>query len=161
MNESIGYTFQPQDAELIKRKMNGAASMSPLASRALQILSLRLPSIMGGRPLATTQLMTPNVGGNVPTGPAGPLVPGGGGYSGGSAQGPSGGYSGGIGSGYSGGDGYSGGGIPEPTFTPGAGPSIPGGPQIYQPPQAPTIPFTDPDFDTLDPKDLPSGNWRR
>jgi hypothetical protein len=77
--ESIGYTFQPQDAELIRRKMNGAAgSIGPMASRALQILSMRLPSVMGGRPLASSQLMTPPVGGAGAPGPAGPVTPGGG-----------------------------------------------------------------------------------
>lgn len=146
MNESIGYTFQPQDAELIKKKMNGAASMSPLSSRALQILSLRLPSIMGGRPLASTTLMTPNVGGNVPTGPAGPLVPGGGG------QGPGGSYFGGAG-----------GGVPaptmpaDPTFIPGAGGTNPG---VQGTPYAPSAPNPDPGYDPLpDPGHYFPGNW--
>ena len=74
MDESIGYTFQPQDAEMIRRKMNGAAGgLSPQSSRALQILSLRLPNVMGGRPLAQQQLMTPPVGGSgvVGQGPGG------------------------------------------------------------------------------------------
>lgn len=69
-NEMMGYSFQPgQDTEM-RRAMNkgpAAGSGGNMANQALRVLSLRLPNVLGGRPLATRSMMTPGMGGNGPT----------------------------------------------------------------------------------------------
>lgn len=65
--ESIGYKFQPEDMSGMQRRMNQTTGQAgPMASQALRILSLRLPSMLGGRPLSTRSMMTPGMGGQGP-----------------------------------------------------------------------------------------------
>ncbi|MCR4340642.1 MAG: hypothetical protein NUW01_12245 [Gemmatimonadaceae bacterium] len=58
----IGYTFQPGQDRQMKQSVNGAG-VSPQVNRALQVLSLRLPRVLGGRPIAPGQMLQPHIGG--------------------------------------------------------------------------------------------------
>lgn len=60
----IGYEFQPGDDERLRKRIQ--AGVSPNSSQALQILSLRLPNVLGGRPIAPDDLLTSRVGGAAP-----------------------------------------------------------------------------------------------
>jgi hypothetical protein len=63
----LGLTFQPQMSELLRRRMNQQnGTMGPMAQAALKILSMRLPDVLSGRPMAPVDLMRPRDGGAVP-----------------------------------------------------------------------------------------------
>lgn len=69
-DEMMGFSFQPgQDTEMRRAMNKGPMSGNGgnMANQALRVLSLRLPNVLGGRPLATRSLMTPGMGGNGPT----------------------------------------------------------------------------------------------
>lgn len=64
----IGQTFQPGADSSYRKALNGQNSaMSPTAQQALQVLALRLPTVLSGRPVAPADLLKPNVGGVAPT----------------------------------------------------------------------------------------------
>lgn len=69
-NELTGFNFQPGQDNPMRRTMNQGASNAGgnMANQALRVLSLRLPNVLGGRPLSTSSLMTPPMGGTGPTG---------------------------------------------------------------------------------------------
>lgn len=67
-DEMMGYKFQPGQANMMKKSMNGQASQGGnMANQALRVLSLRIPNVLGGKPLAPQSLMTPPTGGSGPT----------------------------------------------------------------------------------------------
>ena len=67
MNE-IGYTFEPGSNQ--KRLLGGInkEKLGPTANEALRVLSLRLPSVLGGSPITSEDLLRPKVGGAAPGG---------------------------------------------------------------------------------------------
>lgn len=66
--ETLGFNFQPGQANMLRRNMNqGAQAGGPMANQALRVLSLRIPNVLGGKPLAPQSLMTPPTGGTGPT----------------------------------------------------------------------------------------------
>lgn len=67
-NELTGFSFQPGQDNGMRRMMNQGAQANGnnMASQALRVLSMRLPNVLGGRPLASKGLMAPPMGGNVP-----------------------------------------------------------------------------------------------
>lgn len=68
----IGQTFQPGTDDAYRRTLNQqTGSMSPTAQEALRVISLRLPSVLAGRPIAPTDLLQPRVGGVAPSAPLG------------------------------------------------------------------------------------------
>lgn len=84
----IGMTFQPRPEDFIRRRLNAqSGQLGPMANEALRILSMRLPDILSGRPMAPSDLLRPRVGGaqtdilrpSMDGGPAGvmPMDPGG------------------------------------------------------------------------------------
>ena len=62
----IGYTFSPADQNNRLRQLNGAnGQLGPNASEALRVLSLRLPTVLGGgSPLSSPGLLAPSVAGH-------------------------------------------------------------------------------------------------
>ena len=53
MMDSIGYQFDPTQQKALAGAFNETtAQFGPLAQRALQVLSMRIPSIGGGQPLS-------------------------------------------------------------------------------------------------------------
>ena len=61
------YDFQPDQQKRLRNTLNrGAGQLSPGASQALQILSLRLPDVLSGRPIAPDALLRPRVGSGRP-----------------------------------------------------------------------------------------------
>lgn len=107
-NDMIGYNFQPgQDSGMQKAMNRGPAQAGGnMANQALRVLSLRLPNMLGGHPLASRSLMTPGMGGNGSTTNNGAL----------SVTGP--GASSGLGAMLSGAVGGTGSGAGAPNFTP-------------------------------------------
>lgn len=65
-NEMTGYSFQPGQDNGMRKTMNAGTQQSGnnMANQALRVLSLRLPNILGGRPLSPRSLMEPTMGGN-------------------------------------------------------------------------------------------------
>lgn len=89
MADTFGYAFTPGLQQRFTNSLNTQAQgLPPTASQALQVLSLRLPNILGGQPIAPDALLRPRLGGATPdaavraqtsgavTGPA-PIVPAG------------------------------------------------------------------------------------
>lgn len=63
----IGQTFQPGQDTPLRRRLNAqGASLSPMAQEALRVLSLRLPTVLAGRPTSPSDLLQPRVGGAFP-----------------------------------------------------------------------------------------------
>lgn len=62
----IGYTFEPGRNQ--KRMLSGInqGRLGPVANEALRVLSLRLPQVLGGSPIAPSDLLRPRVGGVAP-----------------------------------------------------------------------------------------------
>jgi hypothetical protein len=61
----LGYTFQPSDEKMLRAKTNQRVTLDPLnprAQEAIKILSLRLPKMLGGSPMAPEDLLRPGVG---------------------------------------------------------------------------------------------------
>ena len=59
----VGYTFEPGRDQ---KKMLGGINkgkLGPQANEALKVLSLRLPEVLGGSPIAPEDLLRPRVGG--------------------------------------------------------------------------------------------------
>ena len=53
MMDSIGYQFDPTQQKALAGAFNETtAQFGPLAQRALQVLSMRIPSVSGGQPLS-------------------------------------------------------------------------------------------------------------
>lgn len=104
LDEMMGYNFQPGQDNTMRRTMNQGATDAGgnMANQALRVLSLRLPNVLGGRPLSTGRLMTPPMGGTGPTGNGPSLATVG-------ANGPGANVTGGVGPG----------GGQAPSFTPG------------------------------------------
>jgi hypothetical protein len=73
-DSTIGYSFDPSSNQ--KRLLAGANSggqLGPMANAALRILSLRLPSVLGGSPISPEALLRSKVGTGLPAPPvAGP-----------------------------------------------------------------------------------------
>lgn len=65
MADYIGYSFQPGQQKRITGSLN-QGSLSPLASDALRVLSLRLPTVLAGSAPAPAALLQPHVGGSAP-----------------------------------------------------------------------------------------------
>src|SRR5262245_1441107 len=61
----LGYEFQPDQEKRLRTNIN---QLSPFASQALQVLSLRLPNILGGRPISPDALLREAMGGTAPGG---------------------------------------------------------------------------------------------
>ena len=60
----VGYTFEPGRDQ---KKMLGGINkgkLGPQANEALKVLSLRLPEVLGGSPIAPEDLLRPRVGGS-------------------------------------------------------------------------------------------------
>lgn len=58
MMDSIGYQFDPTQSQQMTDSMNNTTSQfGTMGQRALRILAMRLPSLMGGQPLANGQPM--------------------------------------------------------------------------------------------------------
>ncbi len=57
------FTYTPQANKSLSTQINGG-NLSPYASQALQMLSLHLPSFLGGQPIAPDALLRPQPGGN-------------------------------------------------------------------------------------------------
>lgn len=121
---ALGYSFQPDQQDRLKQLNQPTGALGPLASQALKILSLRLPSFLGGgRPVAPGDLLKQPVGGTPRISPVGLPTSG--------AAPPSRGpdqlidlVNGAVGS-------------PNPSFTLGQnGPPTSGGQNTYQPPTA-------------------------
>lgn len=64
MQDMQAYSFTPGLAQRFKSSANG--QLSPNASQALQILSLRLPAFLSGSPIAPDALLQPRFGGVSP-----------------------------------------------------------------------------------------------
>lgn len=67
-NEMTGFNFQPGQDDEMRRVMNRGANASGnnMANQALRVLSLRLPNVLGGRPLTPRSLTGPTMGGPGP-----------------------------------------------------------------------------------------------
>lgn len=64
----IGQTFQPGTDDAYRKTLNNQSStLSPSAQQALQVLALRLPTVLNGRPMAPADLLKPNMGGVAPS----------------------------------------------------------------------------------------------
>jgi hypothetical protein len=61
----IGYSFAPSQDTNLRNRLN-SQFLSPTAQQALQVLSLRLPTNLGGRPILPDQLLRPQIGGSAP-----------------------------------------------------------------------------------------------
>jgi hypothetical protein len=61
----IGMEFQPGTDRPMRRRLNSSLT-GPLTHEALQILSLRLPAVLAGRPISPGELLRTRVGGEVP-----------------------------------------------------------------------------------------------
>ncbi len=60
----IGYSFQPDSEKRLRGSINaGNGQLGPQANEALKILSLKLPDVLSGRPIAPDDLLRPQVGG--------------------------------------------------------------------------------------------------
>lgn len=73
----LGYQFNPSQDQDIRKRLNG--QLSPGVQTALRVMSLRLPTVLGGRPIAPGDLLKPPApGGNrLPGAVAGSVLRGG------------------------------------------------------------------------------------
>jgi hypothetical protein len=62
----IGFQFQPGSDQ--KRLLEGLnkGRLGPMANEALRVISLRLPQVLGGSPIAPEDLLRPRIGGSTP-----------------------------------------------------------------------------------------------
>jgi hypothetical protein len=61
----FGYSFNPQQSQQLSGQLNGIPGT---ATQALRVLSLRLPSVLAGAPIAPQQLLTKQLGQGQPFG---------------------------------------------------------------------------------------------
>ena len=67
MANNIGYEFQPGAQKRLVRGINQQQQLGPGAQEALKVLSLRLPAVLGGSPLAPEDLLRSRPGGGMET----------------------------------------------------------------------------------------------
>jgi hypothetical protein len=65
-NDDLGQSFDPGLASRFRRSLSSPTGSSYLPGSALQVLSLFLPSFIGGSPIAPTDLLKPRMGGYSP-----------------------------------------------------------------------------------------------
>lgn len=71
----IGQTFQPGTDNAYRRTLNqDNGQLGPSAQEALRVMSMRLPTVLSGRPITPDALLKPRVGGAAP-GSALPTAP--------------------------------------------------------------------------------------
>lgn len=74
----IGYQFQPDAEKRLRNSLNTSAGKLPaMSNEALKILSLRIPNVLGGRPIAPDALLKEQMGGRGPGDPIARAVAGG------------------------------------------------------------------------------------
>jgi hypothetical protein len=61
----VGYSFNPQQSQQLSGQLNGQPGS---ATQPLRVLSLRLPSVLAGAPIAPSQLLTRQLGQGQPLG---------------------------------------------------------------------------------------------
>ena len=63
---ALGYEFQPGQEKRLRGNLNrpGGGALSPAANEAIRILSMRMPTVLGGRPPAPADLLKPAMGGS-------------------------------------------------------------------------------------------------
>lgn len=62
-NDTIGYTFDPTNNQRrLLQGVNRGGQLGPMANEALRVLSLRLPNVLGGRPLSPDELLRAKLG---------------------------------------------------------------------------------------------------
>ncbi len=68
---ATGYQFAPDAEKRMRKGVNDTApqgqggGLSPASNEAIKILSLRLPNVLGGKPIAPDSLLRPGVGGGM------------------------------------------------------------------------------------------------
>ena len=69
----FGYQFSPDAERAARKSVNNIpdGQLRPQATSALRVLSLRLPTVLGGRPIAPEDLLKPAVGAGTPMGAVG------------------------------------------------------------------------------------------
>lgn len=63
MADYFGYSFSPDQQKKARAGLNQGADQAPTANEALKVLSLRLPTVLGGNPVTPEELLKPTVGG--------------------------------------------------------------------------------------------------